>query len=81
MARSQSPNLAGLTTDLDNIFDFKLAFKKLNLKIDSVIAGQVGFDNKIDCMIERVNTNTDSIEEMKGSLTFESKRITDLERL
>ena len=70
-----------MATDLDNVFDFKLAFEKLNLKIDRVIAGQVGFDNKIDCVIERVNTNTDSIEEMKGSLSFESKRITDLERL
>ena len=78
---AKSPNLAGLATDLDNVFDFKLAFEKLNLKIDSVIAGQVGLDNKIDCVIERVNTNTDSIEEMKGALTFESKRITDLERL
>ena len=67
---AKSPNLAGLATDLDNVFDFKLAFEKLNLKIEGVIAGQVGFDNKIDCVIERVNTNTDSIEEMKGSLTF-----------
>ena len=75
---AKSPNLA---TDLDNVFDFKLAFEKLNLKIDSVIAGQAGFDNKIDCVIERVNTNTHSIEAMKASLIFESKRIADLERL
>ena len=62
-------------------FDIRYAFEKLNYKLDSVIAGQMTFEKKINGIIDRVSANVVAIEDTQASIQFEARRILDLERL